>query len=68
MSSVGDRLTRLVLALVPVVIIAVGCGGASLLPRALVAHAITALTAWLTLSVLVGIVVGHCALGEADYP
>ena len=66
MSSVGDRLTRLALALVPVVIVALGCG-ASLLPRELVAQAITALTAWLTLSVLVGVVVGHCALGEADY-
>jgi hypothetical protein len=67
MSSVGDRLTRLTLALVPAIIVTLGCS-ASLVPRELVAKAISALTAWLTLSVLVGVVVGHCALGEADYP
>jgi hypothetical protein len=67
MSLMEDRLARLALALVPVVIVALGCG-VSLLPRDLVVRAIGALTAWLTLSLLIGVVVGHCALGEADYP
>jgi hypothetical protein len=65
MSPMEDRLTRLTLALVPVVIVALGCG-ASLLPRDLVVRAIGALAAWLSLSLLIGVVVGHCALGEAD--
>ena len=66
MATVGDRLVRLTLALMPVVIVTLGCG-ASLLPRELVARAISALTAWLTVSFLIGVVVGHCVLGEADY-
>jgi hypothetical protein len=66
MSTVGDRLVRLILALVPAVIITLGCG-ASLLPRELVVRAISALTAWLMVSFLIGVVVGHCALGEGDY-
>jgi hypothetical protein len=62
----GDRLDRLLLASVPA-IIALG-GGVSLLPRELLLRATGVLTVWLTLSVPIGIVVGHCALGEAEAP
>ncbi|HEY2618866.1 MAG TPA: hypothetical protein VGI78_16120 [Acetobacteraceae bacterium] len=65
MSTVGDRLIRFILALMPAAIIALGCG-ASFLPRELVVRAISAMTAWLLLSFLIGVVVGHCALGEAE--
>jgi hypothetical protein len=64
MRVLGDRLDRLLLASVPA-IIALG-GGVSLLPRELLLRATGVLTVWLTLSVPIGIVVGHCALGEAE--
>ena len=65
MSSIEDRLARSILLLVPAIIVTLGCG-VSLLPREMVVRAISALTAWLTLSLLIGVVVGHCALGEID--
>jgi hypothetical protein len=67
MSTIEDRLARLILVLVPSIIVTLGCG-VSLLPRDMVMQAINALTAWLTLSLLIGVVVGHCALGEAENP
>ena len=67
MSIAGGRIARLTLAMVPAVILTLGCC-VRLLPHHVLVHAISALTAWLTLSLLVGVVVGHCALGEADYP
>jgi hypothetical protein len=60
-----ERRDRLILALVPTTITVLGCA-ASLLPRDLVVQAIGVLTIWLTLSLPVGIAIGHCMIGEAD--
>ena len=51
--------------LVPAAIVTLGYG-ASMLPREMVLRAISALTAWLALSLGIGVVVGHCVLSEAD--
>jgi hypothetical protein len=64
MRILGNRLDRLLLASLPAVI-ALGVG-ISLLPRELLLRATGVLTVWLTMSVPIGIVVGHCALGEAE--
>jgi hypothetical protein len=64
MRYLGDRLDRLLLTCLPAVII-LG-GGICLLPRELLVRATGVLTVWLTMSVPIGIVVGHCALGEAE--
>ncbi|HEX3398848.1 MAG TPA: hypothetical protein VHT74_00835 [Acetobacteraceae bacterium] len=66
MPSVEDRLTRLTIAAVPAVIVAVGyC--LSLLPRSLVIEMLSILALWLSLALPLGIVVGHCALSEGEY-
>jgi hypothetical protein len=65
MSWVEDRFTRTMLLLLPAMIIVAGCG-VSLLPRQLIVQAVSLLTTWLYLSILIGIAVGHCALGESD--
>ena len=65
MSWVEDRFTRTMLMLLPAMIVVAGCG-VSLLPRQLIVQAVTLLTTWLYLSILIGIAVGHCALGESD--
>jgi hypothetical protein len=66
MTSNGDRRDRLILALVPTAITILGCG-VSLLPRHhWVLQAIGVLSVWLTLSLPVGIAIGHCMLGETD--
>jgi hypothetical protein len=67
MSSAEDRLARSTLALVPVIVAVLGCG-VRLLPHDLVAQAITVLSVWLMLALPVGVIVGHCALGECDRP
>jgi hypothetical protein len=64
MRILGDRLDRLLLASLPA-IMALG-GGIYLLPRELLMRATGLLTVWLTMSLPIGIVVGHCALGEAE--
>jgi hypothetical protein len=66
MSSNGGMRDRLVLALVPTTITVLGCG-LSLLPRDWVLQAISVLIVWLTLSLPVGIAIGHCIIGETDY-
>ena len=66
MSWVEDRLTRTMLMLLPAMIVVAGCG-VSLLPRQLIVQAVSLLTTWLYLSILIGIAVGHCALGESDH-
>jgi hypothetical protein len=66
MSWVEDRFTRTMLVLLPAMIVVAGCG-VSLLPRQLIVHAVSLLTIWLYLSILTGIAVGHCALGESDH-
>ncbi len=40
--------------------------GLSLLPRDVVVHVISVLTAWLMLSVPIGIVIGHCVLDDCS--
>jgi hypothetical protein len=66
MSWVGDRFTRTTLMLLPAMIVVAGCG-VSLLPRQLIVQAVSLLTTWLYLSILIGIAVGHCALGESEH-
>ena len=65
MSWVEDRFTRTMLMLLPAMIVVAGCG-VSLLPRQLIVQAVSLLTTWLYLSILIGIAVGHCALSESD--
>ena len=65
MSWVADRFTRTMLMLLPAMIVVAGCG-VSLLPRQLIVQAVSLLTTWLYLSILIGIAVGHCALSESD--
>ena len=64
MRILGDRLDRLLLSSVPAIIAL--AGGVSLLPHELLVRATGVLTVWLTMSVPIGVVVGHCALGEAE--
>jgi hypothetical protein len=66
MTTAEDRLTRLLLAAVPTAIVAVGCC-LSLLPRSFVIETLSILAVWLSFSFPLGVVVGHCALSEADY-
>jgi hypothetical protein len=66
MSWVEDRFARTMLVLLPAMIVIAGCG-VSLLPRQLIVQAVSLLTSWLYLSILIGIAVGHCALGENDH-
>ena len=66
MSWVEDRFTRTMLMLLPAMIVVAGCG-VSFLPRQLIVQAVSLLTTWLYLSILIGIAVGHCALGESDH-
>jgi hypothetical protein len=66
MSWIEVRFTRTMLMLLPAIIIVAGFG-VSLLPRQLIVQAVSLLTTWLYLSILIGIVVGHCALGESDH-
>lgn len=62
MSSIGDRL---VLALVPAIIVTLGCG-VSLMPYDLIVRGTSLLAAWLTLSLPVAVLVGHCVPDEAE--
>jgi|HubBroStandDraft_5_1064220.scaffolds.fasta_scaffold1764373_1 hypothetical protein len=66
MSWVEDRFARTMLVLLPAMIVIAGCG-VSLLPHQLIVQAVSLLTSWLYLSILIGIAVGHCALGESDH-
>jgi hypothetical protein len=66
MPWVEDRFTRTMLMLLPAMIVIAGFG-VRLLPRQLIVQAVSLLTTWLYLSILIGIVVGHCALGESDH-
>jgi hypothetical protein len=66
MTAVEDRFARLMLVLVPACIVIVGCG-ASLLPHRVVIELVEFLAVWLSLSLLVGVVAGHCMLSESDW-
>ena len=65
MRTVEDRLARLTLAALPTAIVLLGCG-ASLLPHRIVVEALDFLIVWLTVSLSVGVLVGHCTLSESD--
>jgi hypothetical protein len=67
MSFLGDRRDPVKQLLLPLGIVAIGCG-ASLLPHHLIVEAAQLLAAWLTLSLPIGVVVGHCVLDEAEHP
>jgi hypothetical protein len=67
MSFPGNRRDAITPLLLPIGIVAVGCG-ASLLPHGLIVEAAQVLAAWLTLSLPIGVLVGHCILDEAGYP
>ncbi len=65
MTASEDRLARLTLALLPASIVAIGfC--LSLLSRGIVDEVFIILTAWLAVSLPVGVVVGHCTLSELE--
>ena len=67
MMWVQNRFARIAVVLLPAMIVVVGCV-VSLLPHGLVRHTAEVLTAWLYLSVPIGIAVGNCALSENDCP
>ena len=66
MSWLEVRFTRTTLMLLPAMIVIAGFG-ISLLPRQLIVQAVSLLTTWLYLSILIGVAVGHCALSESDH-
>ena len=59
------RVARLVLWLVPTAIVVVGCG-LSLLSRHVVIELVTIVLAWLSLSVPIGVLAGHCILSGTN--
>ncbi len=65
MVQTDERLLRLALPVLAVTIAGLVLG-LSLLPRDVVVHVISVLTAWLMLSVPIGIVIGHCVLDDCS--
>lgn len=65
MSNVGERLGRLTLILLGAVVVTAGWG-VSRLPQDLVIQIASVMAGWLTLSLPIGIIVGHCILDEVD--
>lgn len=65
MPLIEDRLVRSALTLVPTTIVVLGIG-ISLLPADLFVRVLSALGAWLSLSLPIGIFVGHCVLDGTD--
>jgi len=63
MLQTEDRLARMALIAIPAAIIGVGVG-LSLLPRSFAAELLTLCLAWTSFSLPLGIMIGHCALGE----
>ena len=59
MMQTEDRLNRAILAAVPALIVGVGVG-LSLLPRSTASEVLTLLLAWTSLSLPLGIALGHC--------
>jgi hypothetical protein len=66
MTAGEDRFARLMLVFVPACIVIVGCG-ASLLPHRMVIELVEILAGWLSLSLLIGVLAGHCMLSESDW-
>ncbi len=65
MSVADDRVARLILCLIPTAIITVGCG-LSLLPRHVIIELVTVVLIWISLSLPIGVLAGHCMLNEAN--
>lgn len=62
MSGTGDRLLRLIPAMVPG--IALATAGAWLLPINVLVLVVLGLTTWTCASLPIGVLVGHCVLNE----
>jgi len=65
MPAIDDRFARLTLVLVPTCIVILGCG-ASLLPHRILMELAECLMCWLSMSLLIGVVAGHCMLSESE--
>lgn len=65
MSVADDRGARLFLWLVPAATVVVGCG-LSLLPRHVIIELLTIVLVWLSLSLPIGVLAGHCILNETN--
>ncbi len=65
MPAVGNRFDRLTFALIPASIVIAGCG-ASLLPHHAVMLLVEFVVIWISVSVPIGVLAGHCMLGESD--
>jgi hypothetical protein len=63
MSPAEDRRERLMLLFLPALILLLGCG-ASLVPQAALEETVVFLTAWISLSIPLAVLFGHCALSE----
>ncbi|HTW70480.1 MAG TPA: hypothetical protein VME47_11370 [Acetobacteraceae bacterium] len=58
-----DRLERMLLICLPVMIVLLGCG-ASLVRPHLVMDVLDVITAWTGTSIPLAVLIGHCALNE----
>lgn len=65
MSAVDQRVARSVLWLVPTAIVVAGCG-LSLLPRHVVTELVAIVLVWLSMSLPIGVLAGHCMLNETN--
>jgi hypothetical protein len=65
MSVADDRVARLILWLVPTATVVVGCG-LSLLPRHVIIELVNIVLVWLSLSLPIGVLAGHCILNETN--
>ena len=66
MSAVDERLARLILWLVPSTIVVVGCV-LSILPHSIVLELIIVMFTWLSLSLPIGVLAGHCMATAREY-
>jgi len=65
MSDDDDRDARLFLWLAPTATFVVGCG-LSLLPRHVIIELVNIVLVWLSLSLPIGVLAGHCILNETN--
>lgn len=63
--SADDRVDRLILWLLPTAIVAVGCS-LSLLPHHVVIELANFVIVWLSMSLPIGVLAGHCMLSETN--
>jgi hypothetical protein len=66
MSAADERLARIVQWCVPAAVVVVGCG-LSLLPHRVTIELIGFVIAWLSLSLPIGVLAGHCMLNESEH-